>query len=130
MGIWLLKKLEEQKAQDVLYHQSGIVSEFPRSNFYLVTKDNVIKTPEKNALKGVTRKIILELASTQFQVQECPVTIEDIKNAKEAFLTSSTKRIQSIVKMDGQTIGNGQPGEVTTQLLKMIIEYERDYIKL
>jgi D-alanine transaminase/branched-chain amino acid aminotransferase len=129
MGIWLLKKLEEQKAQDVLYHQNGIVSEFPRSNFYLVTNDNVIKTPEKNALKGVTRKRILDVASTQFQVRECPITMEDIKHAKEAFLTSSTKRIQAIVKMDGQLIGNGLPGTATTQLLKMLIEYETAYIK-
>jgi Branched-chain amino acid aminotransferase/4-amino-4-deoxychorismate lyase len=129
MGIWLQKKIKELQADDVLYHQKGVVTEFPRCNFFIVTKDNVIITPEKNALKGVTRKKILSLASQGYQIKEAPVTLDDINNTKEAFLTSSTKRIQSVVKIDGQRVGNGMPGEVTTSVLKMLIDHELNYVK-
>lgn len=129
MGIWLQKKVKEHHADDVLYRINGVVTEFPRCNLFIVTKDNVVMTPEKNALWGVTRKKILENADKLYPIREGVVTLEDIRNAKEAFLTSSTKRIQSIVKMDGQLVGDGQPGKVTTDLLKMMIDLENDYVR-
>jgi branched-chain amino acid aminotransferase len=129
MGIWLHQKIKEQQADDVLYHRNGVVSEFPRCNFFMVTKDNVIITPDRYVLKGVTRKKILEHAPAHFRVKEAAVTLQDILIAKEAFLTSTTKRIQSIVKMDGQVIGDGKPGVVTMALLKMLVEKEGDYVR-
>lgn len=128
MGIWLQHKLVEQKADDVLYHMNGTVSEFPRCNFFIVTKNNVIMTPAKNVLKGVTRKKVLACASSHYKVVEGPVTIDDILNAKEAFLTSSTKRIQAITKLNGQAIGNGEPGAITTELLKLLVTVEQNYV--
>jgi branched-chain amino acid aminotransferase len=130
MGIWLQKKIKESQADDVLYHANGVVTEFPRCNFFIVTKDNFIVTPEKNALKGVTRKKILSLANEQIIVHEAPVTLHDIHQAKEAFLTSSTKRIQSVVKVNGEVVGDGQPGKVTTHLLSRLMELEMDYVKI
>jgi branched-chain amino acid aminotransferase len=128
MGIWLHKKITESKADDVLYHQNGLVTEFPRCNFFIVNERNEVLTPENDSLKGVTRKKLLTEAGPGFVVKEAPVTLDDVRNAKEAFLTSSTKRIQAIVKIDGRIVGNGQPGEVTTRLLKRLIEIERDYV--
>ncbi|MGZ5285378.1 MAG: aminotransferase class IV, partial [Kaistella sp.] len=74
MGIWLLQKIKNNNAADVLYHQKGEVSEFPRSNFFIVTKDDVIVTPSKNILPGITRKKILELAAMDFAVEERVIT--------------------------------------------------------
>lgn len=126
MGIWLQVKLRENQADDVLYHMNGVVTEFPRCNFFIVTRDNVIVTPEKNILKGITRKRILEGAVQRFSIKEGPVTVQDIRNAKEAFLTSTTKRIQSVVKMDGVAIGDGKPGQVAAELLNMLVDQERE----
>jgi D-alanine transaminase/branched-chain amino acid aminotransferase len=128
MGIWLLKKLAEQNADDVLYHTQGVVTEFPRCNFFIVTQDNTVITPDKNALKGVTRKRILALGAPHFRIQEGTITLDDIRQAKEAFLTSSTKRIQAIVKIDDHLIGDGSPGAVTRTLLKLLQEAEREYV--
>ena len=130
IGIWLLKKIKEQQADDVLYHSNGIVTEFPRCNFFIVTQDNTIITPDKNALKGVTRKRILELVGSSFTIKEAPVTFDDIREAKEAFLTSSTKRIQAIVKIDGQAVGNGMPGKITSELLHRLLETEKEFVLL
>lgn len=123
MGIWLQAKVKEQRADDVLYHMNGVVTEFPRCNFFLVTRDKVVVTPEKNVLSGITRKRIIN-GSHGFQVREATITLEDIHQASEAFLTSTTKRIQSIVKMDDRIIGSGQPGPVATAILRTLIEGE------
>jgi branched-chain amino acid aminotransferase len=116
MGIWLQRKIKEQNAVDVLYHQQGEVSEFPRSNFFIVTKDNVIVTPKKNVLQGITRKKILELASKYLSIVEGVVTISDIRAAREAFMTSTTKRILPIVQIDNIIIGDGRQGPITNFL--------------
>lgn len=126
MGIWLQKKIKEHHADDVLYHMNGVVTEFPRCNFFMVTKDNTIITPDKNALKGVTRKRVMELGGSHVQVG--PVTLEDIREAKEAFLTSSTKRIQAIVKIDSQLVGDGKPGPITSELLQDLLKAEKEFV--
>ena len=124
MGIWFAEKVREAGAVDVLYHQRGIVSELPRSNFFIVTRDNTVLTPSDNVLRGVTRKNILSLTSTKYKVEEGPVFLEDIQGAKEAFLTSTTKRIIPVVRVDDNVIGTGRPGEVTQALLKDLIAAE------
>lgn len=128
MGIWLQHKVKEQQADDVLYHKKGIVTEFPRCNFFIVTKNNTLVTPAKDALMGVTRKKILEYCAEDFKIAEGVVTLEDVRQAKEAFLTSSTKRVQSVVKVDDHVIGSGKPGEVTTAVLKTLLDVEKNYV--
>jgi branched-chain amino acid aminotransferase len=129
MGIWLQREIKKHDADDVLYHVNGIVTEFPRCNFFIITKDNILVTPESNVLKGVTRKNILANVSTLLPVKESSVTLQDIQNAKEAFLTSTSKRIQAVVKIDGHTIGDGKPGQLTAILLNMLIAKEQNYVK-
>jgi branched-chain amino acid aminotransferase len=123
MGIWLQQKIKESNAADVLYHQQGEVSEFPRSNFFIVTKDEVVVTPQKNILPGITRKKILQLVSKKFRVEERTITLNDIRSAKEAFMTSTTKRILPIVQVDNMIIDSGKPGTISC-LIDKILEGE------
>ena len=124
MGIWLQKRIKQQEAFDVLYHQHGEVSEFPRANFFMVTKDNVIRTPRKNVLSGITRKRVLKLSSKGFAIEEGVVTLKDIYSAKEAFLTSTTKLILPIVEVDNITIGDGRCGEFTRLISQEMMKQE------
>ena len=126
MGIWLIDKIKEQKAYDVLYHQNNIVSEFPRCNFFVVKKDNTVVTPVDNVLHGITRKNIVRLAGSRYKVETGIVTLEDIYLAKEAFLTSTTKRIVPIVAIDNTIIGDGKPGTISLSLLRDLITLETD----
>jgi branched-chain amino acid aminotransferase len=123
MGIWLLEKIKQEKAYDVLYHQNEVISEFPRCNFFIVKDDDTILTPAKNVLSGITRKNILKIA--EGRIFESTVTLADLANAKEAFLTSTTKRIVPIVEVDGKAIGGGKPGKVSASLLEQLIQLER-----
>ena len=130
MGIWLINKIKEQEAYDVLYHQNNMVSEFPRCNFFMVRKDDTVVTPKDRVLHGITRKNISKLASKRYKTEEGTITLDDIYQAKEAFLTSTTKRIVPIVQINNTIISDGKPGSVSLSLLNDLISMEHDDLLL
>jgi branched-chain amino acid aminotransferase len=127
MGIWLTQKTAQQNATDVLYQNAGLVSELPRSNFFIVKKDNSVWTAAGNVLRGVTRKNILGLSS--HVIGEGEVSLQDAYEAREAFLTSTTKRIVPIVQIDDHVIGDGKPGAVSLGLLKELVRLEEEDVR-
>jgi D-alanine transaminase/branched-chain amino acid aminotransferase len=129
MGIWLSKMVAEKGASDVLYYKDGVVSEFPRCNFFIVKKDGTVATPDKNILLGVTRMKIQSLADKHHRSESGEITLDDVRHSKEAFLTSTTKRIVPIVQIDDMIIGDGKPGPVTLSLLNHLIELEKSDLR-
>ncbi|MFD2247930.1 aminotransferase class IV [Pontibacter ruber] len=127
MGIRLIKRVKDQRADDVLYYKNGVVTEFPRCNFFIVRQDDTVVTPSENVLRGITRKNVLELAGRKYKTEEGAITLDDIYQAKEAFLTSTTKRVLPIVQVDDVVIGTGKPGEVTLDLLQDLVDLEQKY---
>ncbi|QHL85943.1 amino acid aminotransferase [Nibribacter ruber] len=125
VGIKLLSQIKAAGADDVLYHQGCVVSEFPRANFFIVKQDDTVVTAAQDVLKGITRKNVLEIAGRTFKAEEGTITLQDIDQAKEAFLTSTTKRVMPVVKMDGYAIGDGTPGPVTLALLEELLKLEK-----
>ncbi len=121
-AIWLQPVLKEKMADDVLYHSNGLIRECPRANFFIVTGKNEVLTPESDMLKGVSRKHILEIAAGMYHTEARDISLEELRNAKEAFITSTTKNILPVVRIDGRTIGDGSPGELTRTLAN---EYNR-----
>ena len=120
MAIYLQKFIKEKDADDVLYHDQAQIRECPRSNFFIVNKNNEVVTPSKDILKGITRKKILNLPG--FNIKEANINLKDIESAKEAFITSTTKNVLPVLKFDGKIIGNGKPGEITTLIFQKIFD--------
>ena len=129
MGIWLQKKVKEKNAADVLYHKDGWVSEFPRSNVFIITHDEKIITPAENILKGITRMKLMELAKYKFAVEERTLHVEEVKAAAEVFMTSTTKRLLPITQVDNVMIGQGKAGPITTLLSNKFLEIEEETMK-
>ena len=122
MAIWLQPLIRQNSADDVLYHQNGVASECPRSNFFIVTSEDKIVTPSKNILKGIMRTKLIEVAKQQFKVEERDVSIEEIKTAKEAFITSTTKTILPVRQIDEYVFP--EPGKITRQLYHFLDELQ------
>lgn len=99
MAIWLQPLVRQHEADDILYHQNGIISECPRSNFFIL-KDGTIVTPSRNILKGVMRNKLIEIAKAGYKIEERDITIEEVKSANEAFITSTTKTILPVRQVD------------------------------
>lgn len=126
MAIWLQPWVKAQSGDDVLYHQNGMVSECPRSNFFIVTQSNTIVTPGRNILEGITRKQILKLAAEyEFKMEIRDVSLQDIYEAKEAFISSSTKRIIPVHTIDDLVLEPFSDDSVTAELYRIFLQKEK-----
>lgn len=121
MAIWLQQYIQQHHADDVVYHQNGIVTETPRANIFVVTKEQKIITPKDDVLKGVTRKHILSIAAEKFLVKEADISLSDMKDAQEVFLTSTSKQVMPVNSIDGIPIGN-QNKEIGFWLYNQLIQ--------
>jgi D-alanine transaminase/branched-chain amino acid aminotransferase len=109
---------------DLIYYTSEFgVSESSRSNLFYV-KNGVIHTPAHHILEGITRKKVIVLASSVFEVRVGPCSLEDFLQADEVFTTGSTKRVLPIFSIDGKQIGDGKRGEVTSAVYELLISSE------
>lgn len=127
--IRLNEKIKASGASDILYHWDGKYSESARSNFFIVKKNNTIVTSTSHVLKGITRKRILGVAKSHYQVIEKDITKKDLKNAKEAFLSSTTKGTLPVVQVGKIIIGDGKTGNVSVHLNKLLKEQAKKYRK-
>ena len=109
-------KNKNGRALEILYTKNGKALECTTSNFFIFKGDTLI-TPEKDVLKGVTRKIVLKLARPKFKIKEGDIKTSELKEATEAFLTATNKEIAPIVRIDGQKIGGGKVGRNTKILM-------------
>ena len=110
---------------DLIYHTPEFgVSESSRSNLFYV-KDGVIHTPSDHILEGITRKKVIELASSVFEVRVGACSLADFMYADEVFTTGSTKRVLPILSIDGKQIGDGKRGKVTERLYGMLLANEK-----
>ncbi|MGN6212698.1 aminotransferase class IV [Parafilimonas sp.] len=124
MGVWLQKEVKEKQADDVLYYKHEVISEFPRSNIFIINNNGELLTPANNILAGITRKKVLELAKDIMPVTVRDITLTELKNAAEVFTTSTTKRLLPIVEIDGEKVGDGKPGNVTAALYDLFMKME------
>jgi branched-chain amino acid aminotransferase len=96
------------------------VSDGITSNIYIV-RDGKLLTPSHDAgiIEGITRGVVLDLARGMgIQVTEGLFDIDEIESADEMFLTSSTREVVPIARVEGKPIGNAQPGPITLKLLR------------
>lgn len=109
------------------------VEEAGASNFFIITKDNKLITPNLgNILPGVTRETVMILAKELgYQVSEEKLDIDRALEASEAFCTGTGASITPVgsISYNGKKVvfGDGQPGKVTMQLYNTLrdIQFEK-----
>lgn len=124
--ILMAQAIKAAGASDLLYQKGGEISELSRSNFFIVNGDRLI-TPSRNILHGITRRTIIHLAQSDFQVEERPVLLSELYDADEAFTTSSTKKVLSITQIGDLTIGDGHVGPKSKFLLAQFDELVKNW---
>jgi branched-chain amino acid aminotransferase len=127
MAIWLQPFIKENHADDVLYHHNGQVKEVPRANFFIVNHQQHVITAKSNVLGGVIRKNILNLENSGLEIIERDFDLEELQNASEAFITSTTKHILPVLKIDGKAVGDGKAGKISERLFDLLIKKVRTH---
>ena len=124
MGKMMAKKAG---CDDAWMVEDGVVTEGTSNNAYIV-KGNTIITRELSTqiLHGITRAAVLRFAKeAQMQVEERPFTIDEAKDADEAFITSASTFVLPVVEIDGAAVGTGTPGPVAARLREIYLEESR-----
>ncbi len=117
------RSLPEGVHEGLLLADDGAILEGLSSNFFAV-KDGRLQTEELRALLGVTRSLVLEVASGLLPIEPAAVLRSDLLALSDAFITSVSRGILPVVEIDGQRIGSGQPGAATQRLRRAFAELE------
>jgi len=126
----LLARQEAGRAgvdEAILLNDLDRVAEASMSNLFVVTGD-VLRTPPLDAgiLPGITREAVLELAERLgITAMEDDITLDELRQAGEAFLTNSVIEVMPLTGLDGQPIGDGTAGPVTQKLREAYHELVR-----
>ena len=121
----------DQGAVEAILVRDGVVTEGAASNIFVV-KAGTLVTPPKGSfiLPGITRDLVVEIARAHgLACNELPVKVEALRSADEVWLTSSTKEILPITRMDGRPVGSGKPGPMHARLFALYKEYKQAFIE-
>jgi len=110
----LRKRMAEFRAADVLLY-GKYVSEASRANLFFV-KNGEIVTPGKDILHGITRKQVLKMVPG-IRIEN--VEAETMYDFDEIFMTSTSRDVTPVVRIDGIKIGNGRPGKITRDVMNL-----------
>jgi branched-chain amino acid aminotransferase len=113
--------------EGLMLTREGYVGEATGDNLFLV-KGGALMTPPAyiGILQGITRDTVIALALERgIPVTEPLMTLYDVYNAEEAFLTGTAAEVIPAVEFDGRTIGDGKPGPLTRLLIDAFREHTR-----
>lgn len=120
------KEALAQKAYDaIMLNHEGHVTEGTTSNIWII-KDGIIYTPplSDGVLEGLTRKTLIEMATCEkIPLVEKSLTPNDVKDSDECFISSTTRNLVPVTKIEGRPIGDGLPGKRTLELLKRYLHF-------
>lgn len=100
----------------------GYVTEGSATNAWIVDQDGrlITRPAEFGILRGITRTVVVDLAAREgVEIVERAFTVEEARKAREAFVTSATKLVMPVVKIDDAVIGNGKPGSIAGKLREL-----------
>ena len=111
-NVLLRQQAIDAGALETILLRDGFLTEASASNIFVV-KNNVLLAPPKNhlMLPGITYDVVLELAeknSITYEIRD--ISEAELRDADEILLTSSTKEVMSITRLDNAQVGDGKPG--------------------
>lgn len=117
----------KQGADDAWMVQDGEVTEGTSNNAYIIKDGRIITRALSNdILHGITRAAVLRFAQeAQMPVEERSFTVDEAKDADEAFVTSASTFVMPVVEIDGKKLGTGAPGPLATRLREIYIDESR-----
>ncbi len=124
----ILAKMECIQAganEAIMLNRDGYVAECSGDNIFIVKGERLATPPvDAGILEGITRRVVMDLAQgAGMQVVEKEMTQFDLYVADECFLTGTAAEIVPVVRIDSRDVGQGKPGPVTLELLRMFREH-------
>ncbi len=123
---WIRQKTVEAGANDAILVRDGFVTEATFANVFIVDKKGTLITRNADhfVLRGITRNRLIDLAKKNgIAVLEKKFTVDEMFDAKEVFLSSTTLLVRPVCKIDGKVIGDGKVGEISKKLFTLYNQF-------
>ncbi|MGA3398424.1 MAG: D-amino-acid transaminase [Acetobacteraceae bacterium] len=117
---------EQGALEAILVDQEGMVTEGAATSFWIVDKDGVLRTRglDHAILPGCTRDALFALMREEgIAFAEARFSVQDMRDAREAFISSATSFVKPIVKIDGAPVHDGEVGPVTRRLFALFARH-------
>ena len=117
----------EAGATETILLRDGFVTEASSSNVFVV-KDGVVAAPPQDhlILLGITYDLVTRLAKDgTVKLEIRPVSESELRAADEIWLSSSTKEVLAVTKLDGKPVGSGKPGPVFRRMHALYQDYKK-----
>jgi D-alanine transaminase len=130
-NVLAMQRAKEGRCLEAIYHlPDGTLTEGTHTSLFGVLDGSVLTAPKTNAiLPGITRGLVLRLAEmTGIAVREHRLTLAQLNQVSELFLTGTTTEVLPVVQIDSQLIGSGHPGPVARKLQESYARSVRDFL--
>ncbi|MDZ4202046.1 MAG: D-amino acid aminotransferase [Gallionella sp.] len=118
-------------AETILIRDDSFMTEGAASNIFVVKNGKLLAPPKDNLmLPGITYDVVLEIAASNgIPCEVRRVMKEEVFGADELLLTSSTKEVLAITRLDGKPVGDGLPGPMFAALYRYYQDFKRDVMR-
>lgn len=112
--------------ETILYNGDGMITEASSCNVFIVQGNTIVTPPLNNELlPGITRAIAIDAFKLAgLTVKEAWFSTDDLLNADEVWLSSSSKELAPVIAIDGNVIGSGTVGDMWENAIKAYHEYK------
>ncbi len=127
-SVLLRHKAKEQGAKEAILVRDGYVTEGAASNVFIVDGDKIYTPPkDRHVLPGITRDLLVEiLANNNINILETPIELEQLINADEIWITSSTWEIVPVIELDNKPVGKGCTGTMWEKVNQLYQQYKKE----
>lgn len=125
-NVMLRQQAVDAGAAEAILIKDGHAIEGAASNIFIVKKGLLGTPPNSPALlPGITRDLIIELAASHsIPFREADITAADLFDADEIWLTSSTREISPVTRLDDTVISAGKPGPLWRHMITLYQDYK------
>lgn len=126
-NVMLRQQATEANVDDAILIKDGMVSEGTASNVFLV-KNNVLITPPAGhkLLPGITRDLVIEIAKNNaILVEEREISETELFTADEIWMTSSTREIAPVIRLNGEMVATGVAGQMWKRMMDLYQQYKQ-----
>ncbi len=117
-NILLRQQAVEEGCYEAILLRDGWVTEGAASNVFIVEDGHLLTPPaDHRVLPGITRSVVMELAASEgIACREEKISMSRLQRADEIWVTSSTRELVPVVRLDEHPVGNGSPGPLWRQM--------------
>ncbi len=130
-NVLVRQEAEDAAASEAIMVRDGRVTEGSATNVFVVA-GGTVRTPPKSThiLGGITRDLVIELmGAADIACREEAFPEADLRAAEEIWVTSSTKEVAPVVRLDGEAVGAGEPGALWQRVNGLFQDFKQRLVR-